>query len=376
VGARPQFIKAAPVSRALRTRFGEILVHTGQHYDHNMSQVFFEELEIPEPDYNLGVGSGTHAWQTGQMLIRIEELLLKERPDWVLVYGDTNSTLAGALAAAKLHIPVAHVEAGLRSYNRSMPEEINRVLTDHLSSLLFCPTRQAVVNLAAEGFKNIINNGDLVDSAALACTRGAIAEDPVVINTGDVMYDALLFNLKIAENRSEIMQRLGLITGEYYLATVHRAENTDDPERLRNILAALGEADRTVILPLHPRTRQAAASFGLEELLQADNIRVLEPVSYLDNLILEQNARAILTDSGGMQKEAYLLGVPCITLRQETEWVETVEAGANILAGADKDGIKRAMAKPQNECFRVASVYGKGTAADNIAISIIAADYL
>jgi UDP-N-acetylglucosamine 2-epimerase len=372
VGARPQFIKAAPVSRALRRNCEEILVHTGQHYDRNMSQVFFEELEMPEPDYNLGVGSGTHAWQTGQMLTKLGELLLLEKPDRVLVYGDTNSTLAGALAAAKLSIPVAHVEAGLRSCNRSMPEEINRVLTDHLSSLLFCPTRQAVANLAAEGFKNIIDSGSLVDQDSLAGMLRATPENPLVVNTGDVMYDALLFNLKIAESRSDVLQRLGLMRGGYYLATVHRAENTDDPERLKNILEALGEADRTVILPLHPRTMQAAAASGLKELLQVDNIRVLEPVSYLDNLILEKNAKAILTDSGGMQKEAYLLGVHCITLRQETEWVETVEAGANILVGSDKQRISLALSIIRAANSWTTSVYGNGSAAEIIISCLMA----
>jgi UDP-GlcNAc3NAcA epimerase len=312
VGARPQFIKAAPVSRVLRYRHTEVLVHTGQHYDDNMSAVFFDELDIPSPEYNLGVGSGTHGAQTGEMLARVEQVLMTERPDWVLVYGDTNSTLAGALAAAKLHIRVAHVEAGLRSFNRKMPEEINRVVTDHVSDLLLCPSQTAIANLAAEGI-----------------TRG-------VYLVGDVMADAMAIAVKRAREHSDVLSRLGLVERGYLLVTVHRAENTDDVTHLRNILDALEALDEIVVFPLHPRTRGCMAGLGLSALQsRARNLKILEPLGYLDMVRLEQSARMIVTDSGGVQKEAYWLGVPCITLRDETEWVETVEAGWNILVGTD-----------------------------------------
>ena len=343
VGARPQFIKAAPVSRALRRIAHKVLVHTGQHYDREMSDVFFDELHIPKPNYNLGVGSGPHGWQTGQMLIRLEEVLLKEQPDWVLVYGDTNSTLAGALAAVKLHIPVAHVEAGLRSFNRRMPEEHNRVLTDHAADLLFCPTQTAVDHLAHEGI-----------------TQG-------VHLTGDVMYDAILYNTELAEQRSDALTRLGLSPGGYALATVHRPRNTDDLPRLRNILAAFGEIEGTVIFPIHPRTRQRMAEFGLNNLQSPiPNPQFIKPVGYLDMLILEKHARLILTDSGGVQKEAYLFGVPCLTLREETEWVETVEAGWNLLVGADRAAIVRA-AREFRPVGAPPPLFGDGHASERIA---------
>lgn len=329
VGARPQFIKAAPVSRALmEAGIEEVLVHTGQHYDREMSQIFFEELGIKEPDINLEVGSGLHGWQTGQIMVRLEKVLQERKPDWVLVYGDTNSTLAGALVAAKLQLRVAHVEAGLRSFNRAMPEEVNRVVADHLSSLLLCPSRVAVANLAAEGI-----------------TEG-------VHRVGDVMYDALLRHSQTALRRSTILQRIEVEPKQYLLLTIHRAENTDDPERLRRILEALARVDATVIFPVHPRAMKALAGAGFikrsgqsdDEIegaslsldnLSLDHIRIIEPVGYLDMLNLARHARMILTDSGGLQKEAYWLSVPCITLREETEWVETVEAGWNVLAGTD-----------------------------------------
>lgn len=314
VGARPQFIKAAPVSKALReASHQEFLMHTGQHYDYGMSQVFFEELGISEPDVNLEVGSGPHGWQTGQMLIQIEDVLLAEKPDWVLVYGDTNSTLAGALAACKLRLPLAHVEAGLRSFNREMPEEHNRVLTDHCSDLLFCPTQTAVDNLAREGI-----------------TQGMHL-------VGDTMYDAVLQFTEVARERSTILQDLGLKPKEYLLATVHRPYNTDVSENLRDILTAFVETGERVVFPVHPRTRQRIAEFGLEDMLtcQHSNVRLIAPVGYLDMLTLEQHARLILTDSGGMQKEAYFFAVPCVTLRPETEWVETVQVGWNLVVGAE-----------------------------------------
>ena len=350
IGARPQFIKAAAVSRAIaahnrltpdNSRLTEILIHTGQHYDEGMSAIFFRELEIPEPQYNLSIGSDSHGRQTGRMLMAIEEVLLREKPDWVLIYGDTNSTLAGALAAAKLHIPIAHVEAGLRSYNRRMPEEINRVLADQLSRLLFCPSQIAVRNLAAEGI-----------------TEG-------VSITGDVMADALQFAATKAAANSDILARLELQPHGYLLATVHRAENTDNPERLGKIMAALSElAEReAVILPLHPRTRQILKETS-PALLTPDSsrLRLLDPLGYFDIIALEKSARMILTDSGGMQKEAYWLKVPCITLRDETEWIETAALGWNILTGADRDRIiatVRTFKAPATQ----PSLYGDGKAA-------------
>jgi len=313
IGARPQFIKAAPVSRALQAAgLHEFLVHTGQHYDANMSQIFFDELGIPRPDLNLGVGSGTHGRQTGEMLIRLEEVMMVERPDWVLVYGDTNSTIAAALAAVKLHIPIAHVEAGLRSFNRFMPEEHNRVLTDHCADLLLCPTTTAVNNLANEG----VREG--------------------VFLTGDVMYDAVLLFSQQARERSVILQQLGLTRGGYLLATMHRPRNTDNPQRLQALVEAFMRMDEPVIFPIHPRTRQKLVQLNISPgHLAQQGVHLLDPVGYLDMLMLEQNARLILTDSGGIQKEAYFFAVPCITLREETEWVETVDAGWNVLVGAD-----------------------------------------
>ncbi len=347
VGARPQFIKAAPVGKALRAAgHTEILVHTGQHYDDEMSAVFFRELDMPEPDYNLGVGSGSHGWQTGQMLIRIEEVLLAEKPDWVLVYGDTNSTLAGALAACKLCILLAHVEAGLRSFNREMPEEHNRVLTDHCADLLFCPTQTAVDNLAREG---------------ITCDKDHRVGVHLV---GDTMYDAVLQFAEIARQRSTILQDLDLKPKSYLLATVHRPYNTDNPENLRNILSAFAKIEEPIIFPVHPRTRQQMAEFGLSNVKSETwNVKLIEPVGYLDMLMLEQHARMILTDSGGMQKEAYFFGVPCVTLRPETEWVETVEAGWNLLAGANVRQIAEAVRTFRPPAARP-MVYGTGCAAE------------
>jgi len=338
VGARPQFIKAAPVSRWLRLHHREVLIHTGQHYDDLLSEVFFRELEIPTPDYNLGVGSASHGRQTGEMLARVEEVLLEEKPDWVVVYGDTNSTLAAALAAAKLHIPVAHVEAGLRSYNRKMPEEINRVLTDHLSSLLFCPTDTAVRNLVREGI-----------------TQG-------VHKVGDVMYDLALWGLEVAEQKSTILETLGIEPGGYLLATIHRPNNTDDPGNLSAIVSALNDVAETVIFPAHPRTQKALKHWGIH---LNSNVRITEPVGYLDMLVLEKNARMILTDSGGVQKEAYILGVPCVTLREETEWVETVEAGWNILVGASRERIVEAV-RNFNPTGERPPLFGDGHASQRI----------
>ncbi|MBW6394561.1 UDP-N-acetylglucosamine 2-epimerase (non-hydrolyzing) [Thermus sp. SYSU G05001] len=344
VGARPQFIKAAAVSRVLRAipAVREVLVHTGQHYDDNMSRVFFEELEIPEPDYHLGIGGGTHGQNTGRMLEAIERVLLGERPDWVLVYGDTDSTLAGALAAAKLHIPVAHVEAGLRSFNRRMPEEINRVLTDHISDLLFGPTETAVQNLLREG----------------------ISPDRIHL-VGDVMYDAALYYGEKAEKHSQILRRLGLVPKGYILATVHRAENTDDPSRLRVILEALAQVHREVpvVIPVHPRTRKRVEALGLLSLLE--QLLAVEPVGYLDMVMLEKNAQLIATDSGGVQKEAFFYEVPCITLREETEWVELVELGWNKLCSPERgvEGIVAMIRHSLGTRGRPARLYGEGKAA-------------
>jgi UDP-N-acetylglucosamine 2-epimerase len=375
VGARPQFIKAAAVSRAIqafnrkRCSFGrssskkqiqELLVHTGQHYDYLMDKVFFEELELPNPDYHLGVGSGSHARQTGMMLERIETVLQKEKPEVVMVYGDTNSTLAGALVAAKLNIPVAHVEAGLRSYNRNMPEEINRLLIDHLSTFLFCPTHQAVQNLLKEGIKD--------------------GKDKVVKKVGDVMYDSVLFYSKIAKERSDIFEKLNLFTPNsklktpnYYLATLHRAENTDNPKRLKSILRALNEIgkDVPILLPLHPRTKKMMKVYRLFP--ETQGIKLIDPVSYLDMLKLEKNAKTILTDSGGVQKEAYWFGVPCFTLRDETEWVETIHSGWNILVGAGKERIveevkgREGRKKPP----RKREIFGDGKASEKIVQIIL-----
>ena len=338
VGARPQFIKASPLSRALRQAHQEILLHTGQHYDYEMSKVFFEELGIPEPARNLGVGSASHGEQTGAMLQRIEEVLFEEGPDLVLVYGDTNSTLAGALAAVKLHIPVAHVEAGLRSFNRDMPEEINRVLTDHASTLLLCPTSTAVQNLAQEGI-----------------TSG-------VHNVGDVMYDAVLRNVKLAEQRSSILSKLEVDPGSYVLTTVHRPRNTDHRARLISILEALNQAAEPIVFPAHPRTQQAIDRIDYS---LGPHVRFTKPVGYLDMLALEKSARMILTDSGGVQKEAYFLGTPCITLREETEWTETLLGGWNVLAGADRDKILSLLRSHEPDSERQA-VFGDGRASQRI----------
>jgi UDP-GlcNAc3NAcA epimerase len=331
IGARPQFIKAAPVSRAIaEAGMSEIIAHTGQHFDALMSDVFFDELDIPKPAYNLEVNSLGHGAMTGRMLEKLEEAMLAEKPDLVLIYGDTNSTIAGALAAAKLNIPVAHVEAGLRSFNRRMPEEVNRVVADHVSALLFCPTQTAVANLAAEGI-----------------TKGVHA-------VGDVMYDTTLAAVKRAEGRSSIIETLGLTPGGYAVATIHRAENTDDPERFARVVAWLEEAARKtpVVMPVHPRTRKLLASRGLTPA----GLTLIDPVGYLDMARLLSQAAAVFTDSGGLQKEAYFHRVPCVTLRDETEWVETIEAGWNRLWTSEGYAQRRDIPD-----------YGSGSASQSIA---------
>ena len=339
IGARPQFIKAAAVSNKLRKNHEEVLVHTGQHYDNNMSDIFFDELGIPKPNYNLNIGSGNHGYQTGKMLMELESLYLKEKPDLVLVYGDTNSTLAGALAASKLLIPIAHIEAGLRSFNMKMPEEQNRVLTDHISKYLFAPTDTAIKNLKNE---NITEN---------------------VFNTGDVMFDAIkLFKEKALETSTVLIDN-NISPNEYILSTIHRAENTNDINRLKNIINALNECEKNIVLPLHPRTHKFIKDYGLTI---NNNIKIIAPVGYLDMINLENNSQKIVTDSGGVQKEAYFLQKPCITMRDETEWIETVENGWNTIVGSNKEKILDALINfnPKGE---QKMVFGHGNAADIIS---------
>ncbi len=340
VGARPQFIKAAVIGKALAKRANaeEIVIHTGQHYDENMSKIFFDELEIKKPDFNLGVGSGSHAEQTAKMLIEIEKVLLETKPDWVVLYGDTNSTIAGALAAAKIHMKTAHVEAGLRSFNMRMPEEINRILTDRISNVLFAPTQNAMNLLAKEG---------LSDNSVLS---------------GDVMFDSILHYEKLAEEKYSLEEITDL--REFYLGTVHRAENTDVPARLQNIFEAFSELDAPIIVPLHPRTRKL-----LDGINYSDNVKIVEPVSYLEMVLLLKNAKKVLTDSGGLQKEAYFLKKPCITLRDETEWIETLEGNWNFIVGADKEKILEKIAV--NDFAEQTNAFGDGRAGEKIVTELL-----
>lgn len=363
LGARPQFIKAATVSRAIKARddIEEVIVHTGQHFDANMSDVFFEQLDIPRPHHNLHIAGLSHGAMTGRMLEGIEALIQQEQPDWVLVYGDTNSTLAGALAAAKLHIPVAHVEAGLRSHNPAMPEEINRVLTDRVSSLLLCPTQTAENNLQQEGFP----------FPAMDANRTHAPQR--IANIGDVMLDAVLYSRERAKQQISL-NAFGLSHQNYALCTLHRQENTDDPKRLHNILSALRDIakDLPVVLPLHPRTKAK-----IEQQYNADvlnGVTVLEPLPYLEMQRLQMSAKLILTDSGGMQKEAYFHHVPCITLRDETEWVETVEAGWNQLVGASAEQILNAWRSANPPSAQTENLYGDGNAAGKVLDSLSASD--
>lgn len=361
VGARPQFVKAAVVSRAIESfnasqghhRIEEQIVHTGQHYDKDMSDVFFDEMGIPKPVVNLGFGALSHGAMTGRMLEKIEDVLVERKPDWVLVYGDTNSTLAGALAAAKLHIPVAHVEAGLRSFNRAMPEEINRLLTDHISDRLFAPTATAVTHLRREG----------IDGAKVQFV-------------GDVMYDASIYYLESARARESPLSRLGLTDKRFVLATVHRAENTDDPTRLLNIFDALLAlcSEGPVVIPLHPRTRIKLDQIGLLQRVLAGLV-VTEPLGYLDMIVLEKAARTIVTDSGGVQKEAFFFNVPCVTLRDETEWTELVDAGVNrLVPPGNKDAIAGAVRGAIAAGFPAdapSDMYGSGKSGDAIVSSLV-----
>jgi UDP-GlcNAc3NAcA epimerase len=347
VGARPQFVKAAVLSRQFQSHpdFEEIIIHTGQHFDNNMSDIFFEEMKIPRPNYFLGISGLNHGAMTGQMLEKIEDALLKENPDWVIVYGDTNSTLAGSLAAAKLHIKVAHVEAGLRSFNMRMPEEVNRILTDRVSTLLFCPTQNAIDNLELEGYRHLTSK---------------------IVYSGDIMEDAAYYY----EEQAEMPKEIPTDIGSFLLATIHRAENTDSPERLKNIFNALKRISEniTIVLPLHPRTKTLLK----KENINTDNICIIDPVGYLNMIWLIKNSKLVMTDSGGLQKEAYYFNKYCITLRDETEWIELVENGYNVLAGSYEHKIKEVYEQLKDKIFKdKINLYGGGNAAKHIIDNLI-----
>jgi UDP-GlcNAc3NAcA epimerase len=339
VGARPEFVQAYPVSCALREKHTEILVHTGQHYDYTMSQAFFDDLQLPVPDYNLEVGSGSHARQTAEIMVRLEEVLLKEQPDVLIIRGDTNSTMAGALVASKIHIPIAHIEAGERSYDRTMPEEVNRLVADRLANHHFCVSKSAVGRLAAEGITESVHW------------------------VGDVMLDVMLVQRSKAQAQSKILEKLGVSPKSYTLVTVHRAATTDDPQRLRNLADALNAVDGCIVFPIHPRTRKALDKLGIQ---WGPHIQCIDPVGYLDMIQLEENAVRIATDSGGVQREAYFLKIPCLTLRDETEWAETIAVGWNRLVGTDSEQILDAwdhFSPPEEH----APIFGDGTAGKKIA---------
>ena len=369
IGARPQIMKAAAISRAVRNVFPDVIqekiLHTGQHYDQNMSQVFFDELGIPQPDYNLGVGSGKHGEQTAKMIAGIEEVLLEDRFDGILLYGDTNSTLAGAVAASKLHVPIFHVEAGLRSHNMAMPEEVNRIVCDQLSSILFPPTETGMNNLREEGF---------FKSEA----RFKNGKKRLVVNSGDVMYDNSLYYCGLAKERCDIINQLELMPEGYVLATIHRDNNTDDKERLTNIFRALldiSEQDGIdVILPLHPRTKKLLPlnlySTVYNRLLSSTRVRMIPPASFFEIIELERNARLVMTDSGGVQKESFFFERPCVILRPETEWVEIVQHGAGIIADADYNRIVEAYQQLTNKTVRFPKIFGNGRAAEQILETI------
>ena len=341
IGARPQFIKCSPVSKQLKNHFKEILVHTGQHYDENMSRFFFDELKIKKPDYNLNVGSSSHASQTANIMIRLEKVVKKNNPDLIIVYGDTNSTLAGSLVGAKLNIPIAHIEAGLRSFNKHMPEELNRICTDHYSEILFCPSKAAVNNLKKEG---ITKNVFLV---------------------GDVMKDAVLQNIKRIDSKT-IRNKYNLNTNEEYcFFTLHRQENTDDLKRLSKITKMLQLTELKVIFPIHPRTKKIIKRNSIK---LPKNVFITEPVSYFESLALQKNAQIVITDSGGIQKEACFLGIPCITLRDETEWIETVQKGYNTIVGTNTEKFEIALKKysKKKKFYSSNDLYGDGKAAEKI----------
>ena len=342
IGARPQFVKAAIISREIinnKVGFKEIIVHTGQHFDNNMSNVFFEELKIPLPDYNLNVGGGTHGQNTGRMIEKIEEVLLKEKPSYVLVYGDTDSTLAGTLAAVKLHIPIAHIEAGLRSFNNKMPEEINRILTDRVSDILFTPSKLATFNLIKEGI-----------------SQSKINE------VGDIMYDAALYYSSMIDNKHALQKKFNLNSKKYHLVTIHRAENVDDKFNLIEILNGFAKSNCQLIWPIHPRTLNRISNF---EIIMPNNVTVIPPVGYLDMILLEKNALSIITDSGGVQKEAFFHGIPCITIRNETEWLELVEIGVNKLIKVNAKDISDAIVD-FNPSFVTSNIYGDGNTGSKI----------
>lgn len=352
IGARPQFIKAGAVSREFlkHDNIQEVIVHTGQHFDKNMSDIFFTEMQIPKPDYHLNINSLSHGAMTGRMLEGIEEVIVKEKPNYLLVYGDTNSTLAGALAASKLHIKVLHVEAGLRSFNMNMPEEINRILTDRISNILFCPTDNAIANLKNEGFDNF---------------------DCQVVNVGDVMLDAAMFYANNKINTSDILERLDIQINEYLLCTIHRAENTDNIARLTNIITALNQLAEQykIILPIHPRTKKI-----LEKNNLALNFEPIEPVGYFDMIRLTQNSKMVLTDSGGLQKEAFFFGKYCLTLRDETEWIELINNHVNVIVGSDTENILQTFEHCKNSSFpKNISLYGNGQACKNICNTLLKA---
>jgi UDP-GlcNAc3NAcA epimerase len=368
IGARPQIIKAAALSRAIKKHFiasiQEVIVHTGQHYDTNMSQVFFDEMGIPEPNYNLEVGSASHGVQTAQMISGIEEILEIEKPDYIILYGDTNSTLAGVIAASKINIPIVHIEAGLRSFNKRMPEEVNRILCDHVSTFLFTPTKTGYQNLLNEGFKE--NEGPFT------------VDKPGIFHCGDVMYDNSLFFADMAEEKTNILSELDVLNKHFILATIHRDHNTDNPLRLQDIFEALLEIALEkkikVVLPLHPRTKKKMETLPseLNERVKANtNIQIIQPVSFLEMIALEKNAQLIITDSGGVQKEAYYFHKPCIILRPETEWVEIIEAGTGILVNASKEKIKEAVNSLLYQTFEFPSIYGDGHAAEFICQKLL-----
>ena len=370
IGARPQIIKAAAISRAVREKFAgkveEHILHTGQHYDANMSEVFFRELGIPEPDYNLHVGSGSHGVQTARIIEGIESVLTEQHYDGVIVYGDTNSTLAAAVAASKIHVPVFHVEAGLRSFNMGMPEEINRIVCDQLSSVLFTPTLTGLRNLEAEGFSSIKSR-----------VRFADGRGQRVVLSGDVMYDNSMYFSAMADVQSDIIERLGLRYRQFVLATIHRPANTDNPENLRSIFRALNDIaeqhQMDVVLPLHPRTRKIMENEGMNGLMN-ERVRIIEPASFFEIIRLEKNAAIVMTDSGGVQKEAFFYGTPCVILRPETEWVEIVEAGAGIIADADYERIMAAYEQLVNKPVQFPALFGDGHASEKIISEIL--DYL
>lgn len=364
IGARPQIIKAAALSRAIKEHFEkevkEVIVHTGQHYDDNMSQVFFDELGIPAPNYNLGVGSASHGVQTAKMIEGIEEILLKEKPDYIVLYGDTNSTLAGAVAASKIHVPIVHIEAGLRSFNKSMPEEINRICCDHCSTLLFSPT--------ATGYKNLVNEGFNPDNK-----RRFTIDNPGIYHCGDVMYDNSKHFANIADKKSQILDKEGLRGVDYVLCTIHRDNNTDQPERLNAIFKALLKISESkmVVLPLHPRTSKLLnvnlEKSLFEKITNNPNIKILPPASFLDMIVLERHAQMVVTDSGGVQKEAFFFQKPCLILRTETEWKEIVECGAAVITDADEERIIKSFNNyMENPPHKFPEIFGDGKAAEFI----------